>query len=96
MPALMIHHVDLAVSDVDRTLEFYRAVLGPLGLGSHVRPITDGEGDDNVYPTYRGTEEVTYLRWGDQFIAFRQADGGHESLRVPCRIVAQFKKRSGL
>ena len=36
MPALMIHHVDLAVSDVDRTLEFYKAVLGPFGLGSHV------------------------------------------------------------
>ena len=41
MPALMIHHVDLAVSDVDRTIAFYRAVLGPLGLGSHVRPVTD-------------------------------------------------------
>lgn len=32
MPALMIHHVDLAVSDVDRTIDFYKAVLGPLGL----------------------------------------------------------------
>jgi catechol 2,3-dioxygenase-like lactoylglutathione lyase family enzyme len=38
--------------------------------------VTDGEGDVNVYPTYRGTEDVTYLRWGDQFVAFRQADGG--------------------
>ena len=76
MPALMIHHVDLAVSDVDRTIDFYKAVLGPLGLGSHLRPVTDGEGDENVYRTYRGTEDVTYLRWGDQFIAFRQADGG--------------------
>jgi catechol 2,3-dioxygenase-like lactoylglutathione lyase family enzyme len=76
VPALMIHHVDLAVSDVDRTIDFYKAVLGPLGLGSHVRPVTDGEGDVNVYPTYRGTEDVTYLRWGDQFVAFRQADGG--------------------
>ena len=57
MPALMIHHVDLAVSDVDRTIDFYKAVLGPLGLGSHVRPVTDGEGDENFYPTYRGTED---------------------------------------
>ena len=76
MPALMIHHVDLAVGDVDRSLEFYRAILGPLGLGSHVRPVTDGEADENIYRTYRGTEDVIYLRWGDQFIAFRQADGG--------------------
>ena len=76
MPALMIHHVDLAVGDVERSLEFYRAILGPLGLGSHVRPVTDGEGDENVYRTYRRTEYVIYLRWGDQFISFRQADGG--------------------
>ena len=26
-----IHHVDLVVSDVDRSLRFYRALLGPLG-----------------------------------------------------------------
>jgi catechol 2,3-dioxygenase-like lactoylglutathione lyase family enzyme len=47
MPARAIHHVDLAVSDVERSLAFYLAVLGPLGLHESER-----------YPTYRGTEEV--------------------------------------
>jgi catechol 2,3-dioxygenase-like lactoylglutathione lyase family enzyme len=47
MPARAIHHVDLAVSDVERSLAFYLAVLGPLGLH-----------ESECYPTYRGTEEV--------------------------------------
>jgi catechol 2,3-dioxygenase-like lactoylglutathione lyase family enzyme len=42
-----IHHVDLAVADVERSLAFYRALLGPLGWTEELR-----------YPTYRGTEEV--------------------------------------
>ena len=76
MPALMIHHVDLAVGDVERSLEFYRAVLGPLGLGSHVRTVTDGEGGRERTGPPQRHRDITYLRWGDQFIAFRQADGG--------------------
>jgi glyoxylase I family protein len=46
-----IHHVDLAVSDVDRSLAFYRDLLAPLGWTDTVR-----------YPTYRGSEEVVYLQ----------------------------------
>jgi glyoxylase I family protein len=62
-----IHHVDLAVADVEASLAFYRGLLGPLGLAEEVR-----------YPTYRGTEEVVYLvhpahRRG---IGLRPADGG--------------------
>ena len=60
-----IHHVDLAVSDVERSLAFYLAVLGPLGLH-----------EDQRYPSYRGTEEVVYLRYADQYLGLRQADGG--------------------
>ena len=50
MPAPGIHHVDLAVTDVERSLAFYLDLLGPLGWAEQVR-----------YPTYRGTEEVVYL-----------------------------------
>jgi glyoxylase I family protein len=72
MPARGIHHVDLAVSDVERSLAFYLAVLGPLGMEAVER-----------YPSYRGTEEVVYLRYGDQYLGVRPADGGeHEYYNV--------------
>ena len=71
MPAkgLGVHHIDLAVSDVERSLAFYLDVLGPLGWEAAVR-----------YPTYRGTEEVVYLgttsERGVGRFGLRQADGG--------------------
>ena len=65
-----IHHVDLAVADVDASLSFYRDLLGPLGLAEEVR-----------YPTYRGTEEVVYLvdAHDRRGIGLRPADGGAHS-----------------
>lgn len=67
MPAKGIHHVDLAVTDVDRSLAFYLELLGPLGWGEDVR-----------YPTYRGTEEVVYLKEpaSGSMLGLRAADGG--------------------
>jgi catechol 2,3-dioxygenase-like lactoylglutathione lyase family enzyme len=65
MPGRGIQHVDLAVSDVDRSLAFYLDLLGPLGLKEEER-----------YPTYRGTEDVVYLSFGDEWIGLRPADGG--------------------
>ncbi len=65
MPARGIHHVDLAVRDVERSLAFYLQLLGPLGLE-----------EDSRYRSYRGTEEVVYLRYGEQFLGLRPADGG--------------------
>jgi glyoxylase I family protein len=65
MLARGIHHVDLAVRDVERSLGFYLAVLGPCGLREVSRD-----------PSYRGTEEVVYLRYGDQLFGLRAADGG--------------------
>lgn len=53
------------MGDVERSLAFYLAVLGPLGLREEER-----------YPSYRGTEEVVYLRYGDQLLGLRPADGG--------------------
>jgi catechol 2,3-dioxygenase-like lactoylglutathione lyase family enzyme len=67
MPARGIHHVDLAVADVERSLAFYLDLLGPLGLEDIVR-----------YPTYRGTEEVVYLSdpTNRSNLGIRPADGG--------------------
>ena len=73
MPAKWLHHLDLAVSDVERSLAFYLDLLGPLGWEVMRR-----------YPTYRGTEEVVYLgpqgepeagRLSTGF-GLRRADGG--------------------
>lgn len=47
---MRLHHVDLTVSDVERSLAFYLALLGPLGWEVVRR-----------YPSYRGSEEVVYL-----------------------------------
>lgn len=65
MPARGIQHVDLAVEDVDRSLAYYTALLGPLGLKEKFR-----------VPTYRGTEEVVYLEFGVQGFGLRPADAG--------------------
>ena len=65
MPARKIQHVDLAVADVERSLGFYRMLLEPLGLTEYDR-----------VPSYRGSEEVVYLRFGRSFIGLRPADGG--------------------
>jgi catechol 2,3-dioxygenase-like lactoylglutathione lyase family enzyme len=70
MPARGIHHVDLAVADVERSLSFYLGLLGPLGWVEEVR-----------YPTYRGTEEVIYLQdpTSGSMLGLRPADGGAHS-----------------
>jgi catechol 2,3-dioxygenase-like lactoylglutathione lyase family enzyme len=68
MPAKGIHHLDLTVADVERSLAFYVGVLGPLGLEEDLR-----------YQSYRGTEEVVYLRFGGQLLGLRPADGGAHS-----------------
>jgi glyoxylase I family protein len=65
MPARGIQHVDLCVRDVERSLAFYLDLLGPLGLEEDIR-----------VPSYRGSEEVVYLRFGEQDLGLRPADGG--------------------
>jgi catechol 2,3-dioxygenase-like lactoylglutathione lyase family enzyme len=65
VPARAIQHVDLAVSDVERSLGFYHALLGPLGLTEYGR-----------VPSYRGTEEIVYLQFGRSWFGLRPADGG--------------------
>lgn len=65
MPARGIQHVDLCVSDVERSLAFYLELLRPLGLREDIR-----------IESYRGTEEVVYLLFGEQNLGLRPADGG--------------------
>ena len=68
MAAPAIQHVDLCVGDVERSLAFYLEVLGPLGLE-----------EDLHFRAYRGTEEIVYLRFGEQNLGLRPADGGRHS-----------------
>jgi catechol 2,3-dioxygenase-like lactoylglutathione lyase family enzyme len=83
VPISGIHHVDLAVRDVERSLAFYLAALGPLGAAEAYR-----------YPTYRGSEEVVYLRLGGQVLGLRQADGGeHRYYDVGLEHLAVFVDR---
>jgi glyoxylase I family protein len=78
MPIRALHHVDLAVRDLERSLAFYLELLGPLGVTDVVR-----------YPTYRGSEEVAYFVIGDQFFGLRPADGGeHEYYNVGIEHIA--------
>jgi glyoxylase I family protein len=74
MPIRGVDHIDLAVSDVDRSLAFYLGMLSPIGLAVEGR-----------FRTYRGTEEVAYLGFGGEHVAgtqpetrlgLRKADGG--------------------
>jgi catechol 2,3-dioxygenase-like lactoylglutathione lyase family enzyme len=69
-----VDHIDLAVSDVDRSLAFYLGMLGPNGLAVEGR-----------FRTYRGTEDVVYLGFGSEHVpgaqpetrlGLRRADGG--------------------
>jgi len=49
-------------------LTFYLKVLGALGLEEDIR-----------VRSYRGTEDVVYLRFGEQNLRLRAADGGEHS-----------------
>ena len=49
---------------MERSLAFYLEVLGPLGLEEDIR-----------VPSYRGTEEIVYLRFGRENLGLRPADG---------------------
>ncbi len=62
MPA-RIDHIDLAVSNVERTLAFYLGVLGPLGLRVEGR-----------FETYRHTEDVIYLGFGQKHVQGAQPE----------------------
>jgi glyoxylase I family protein len=69
-----VHHVDLVVSSIERSLPFYRELLGPLGWHG----ISEVEGE-------RG-ETIWYLGGPGSTIGLREAttsaDGPHDRYRV--------------
>jgi catechol 2,3-dioxygenase-like lactoylglutathione lyase family enzyme len=65
-----VHHVDLVVSDVGRSLAFYRELLGPLGWHG-VHEIVGERG-----------ETIHYLHGPGSTIGLRQAPDGGASLPV--------------
>ena len=67
-----VHHVDLVVSSIERSLPVYRDLLAPLGY----HRISEVEGE-------RG-ETIWYLSGPDVAIGLRaaQADGGHDRYRI--------------
>src|ERR1700755_3480732 len=74
-----IHHVDLVVSSIERSLPFYRELLGPLGWHG----ISEGEGE-------RG-ETIWYLSGPLPEIGLREAqsgDGGYDRYRVGLHHIA--------
>jgi catechol 2,3-dioxygenase-like lactoylglutathione lyase family enzyme len=73
-----IHHVDLVVSSVERSLPFYRELLGPLGY----HRVGEVEGE-------RG-ETIWYLGGSGSAIGIRQAQalGGVDRYRVGLHHVA--------
>jgi glyoxylase I family protein len=60
-PAVGVHHVDLVVSSIERSLPFYRELLGPLGW----HRLSEVEGE-------RG-ETIWYLEGGVTSIGLREA-----------------------
>jgi catechol 2,3-dioxygenase-like lactoylglutathione lyase family enzyme len=67
-----VHHVDLVVSSIERSLPFYRELLAPLGY----RRISEVEGE-------RG-ETVWYLSGPDVSVGLREAqtEGAYDRYRV--------------
>src|SRR5262249_19351674 len=67
-----VHHVDLVVSSIERSLPFYRDLLAPLGY----HRITEVEGE-------RG-ESIWYLGGPDVLLGLREAqsEGVHDRYRV--------------
>jgi glyoxylase I family protein len=65
-----VHHVDLVVSSVERSLPFYRDLLGPLGF----HRISEVEGE-------RG-ETIWYFGGPGSSIGLRKAPGSAETQRI--------------
>jgi glyoxylase I family protein len=73
-----VHHVDLVVSSIERSLRFYRDLLAPLGY----HRITEVEGE-------RG-ETIWYLGGPDVALGLREAqsEGSHDRYRVGIHHIA--------
>src|SRR3954451_7235061 len=81
----MIDHVDLVVSDLERSLEFYRELLRPLGY-TKVSPITGERGERVVYVSHPDGDAVGLREAQSDVPHDRYALGLHHlALRAPSR-----------
>jgi glyoxylase I family protein len=74
-----VHHFDLVVSDLARSLEFYRGLLEPLGY-SHASDIVGERGERVVYIGAAGLVPVSLRE--------AQSPGDHDRYRVGIHHVA--------
>jgi catechol 2,3-dioxygenase-like lactoylglutathione lyase family enzyme len=51
-----VHHLDLVVSSIERSLPFYRELLAPLGFGAKVGEVRGERGETIWYISGPGTE----------------------------------------
>ncbi|MHB1571689.1 MAG: VOC family protein [Solirubrobacteraceae bacterium] len=74
-----VHHFDLVVSELDRSVEFYRALLGPLGY-THTADIVGERRERVVYIGGPGIVPVS--------LRAAQSQGRHDRYRVGIHHVA--------
>ena len=93
MRATGIHHLDLVVSSLERSLPLYRALLAPLGY-TEAHPIVGEQGEEVVYLGGRGLVSVS-LREAKVVRAFdRYAVGIHHvAFEAPSRDVVDERLR---
>ena len=83
----MIDHVDLVVSDLERSLEFYRGLLRPLGYDRE-SPITGERGEPVVYLGHRDGDAIGLRTAQSEGPLDRYALGVHHiALRARSRAV---------
>jgi glyoxylase I family protein len=81
----MIDHVDLVVSDLGRSLHFYRELLAPLGY-DRLSPITGERGERVVYVSHPDGDAIGLRERQSEGEVDRYAVGLHHlALRCPSR-----------
>jgi glyoxylase I family protein len=89
----MIDHVDLVVSDLDRSLAFYRDLLVPLGY-TKLSPITGERGERVVYVSHPDGDAIGLREVQAPGAVDRYALGLHHlALRAPSRAVVDERAR---
>ncbi|MGH2934344.1 MAG: VOC family protein [Gaiellaceae bacterium] len=93
-----VHHVDLVVSSIDRSLPFYRDLLGPLGWHG-IREVEGERGETIWYLSGRGTS-IGLREAQDERAVDRYAVGLHHlAFEAPSRAVvderAEWLRKNG-
>jgi glyoxylase I family protein len=89
----MLDHVDLVVSSLDRSLDFYRSLLGPLGW-TRETPIEGERGERVVYLGLDGSRQAIGLREARSPGAFDRYAAGLHHLCVTAGSREQVDERA--